>query len=443
VGRGLAAALVAAATVAAAEPAAAQQPLASWGATGKAPDQFQRLGGIAADARGYVYAADYQGGGVLKYTATGQYVRTFGRPRPPRNIGDPAPIDQISLPEGVAVGPDGNVYVVESGSDRTRVSVWTPLGRFVRAFGDYGSGPGQLSSPGQVAVDGAGFVYVADSANSRVEKFTPDGAFAASIGQGTGFFAQPDQLATPKGVAVAPDGTIYAADELYRRVQHYTADGAFLGSFGSQGSGDGQFQAPAGVVAGPDGVYVADRSLSSIQRFSAAGAFLARVGGGPGSGPGQFSHPSYLALDCGSTLYVADRDNNRIQRLGVAGAPPCGDPAHDPAERLRVTATARTPQRFARVFAIGVTVACDRPCTAKVSGTVKIAGRRHALRIRTQTRKLDGVAALKVNVAPGERDTDRVLAALRRHRRVVATVRAAASDARGQRTTIARRVRLR
>jgi hypothetical protein len=83
---------------------------------------------------------------------------------------------------------------------------------------------------------------------------------------------------------------------------------------------------------------------------------------------------------------VADRDNNRIQRLGVGGAPPCGDPAHDPGERLRVTATARTPQRFARVFAIGASVACDRPCTAKVSG------------IRSQTRKLDGVAALKVNV---------------------------------------------
>jgi hypothetical protein len=90
--------------------AAAQQPLATWGATGsRAPNQYQKLGGIAADARGYVYAADYNGGGVLKYTATGQYVRTFGRPRPPKNIGGPDPVDEISLPEGVAIGPDGNV----------------------------------------------------------------------------------------------------------------------------------------------------------------------------------------------------------------------------------------------------------------------------------------------------------------------------------------------
>jgi streptogramin lyase len=441
VGRALAIAL--AALGALAGPAAAQQPLASWGATGRAPNQFQKLGGIAADDRGYVYAADYNGGGVLKYTATGQYVRTFGRPRPPKNVGDPEPLDQVRIPEGVAVGPDGNVYVIDTDTLHTKVSVWTSTGHFVRSFADYGSGPGQLSDPKQLAVDGAGFVYVADSANSRIEKFTPDGQFAASIGQGQQFFAQPDQVSNPKGVTVAADGTIYVADEQQRRVQHYTADGAFLGTFGSLGSGDGQFQAAAGIAAGPGGIYVADWSLSSIQRFSAAGAFVARVGSGPGSGPGQFSHPHYVAVDCHGTLYVADQDNNRIQRLGDPDAQPCGDPAHDPAERLVVTATATTPQRFTTRFAVAVGVACDRPCTATVAGSVKITGRKRALRVRAQTRPLDATKPLSLRLAPGERDTDRVLAALRRHRKVVATLKVSATDQRGQRATITRRVRLR
>ena len=440
-GRALA---IAAAALALAAPARAQQPLTSWGATGRAPNQFQKLGGIAADDRGYLYAADYNGGGVLKYTATGQYVRTFGRPRPPKNVGDPDPLDQIRLPEGVAIGPDGNVYVVDADSLHTRVSVWTSTGHFVRSFADYGSGPGQLSDPKQLAVDGAGVVYVADSANSRIERFTPDGRFAASIGQGFALSAQPDQVSSPQGITVAPDGTLYASDQQQRRVQHYTADGTFLGSFGSQGAGAGQFQATGGIAAGPDGsLYVADWSLSSIQRFSAAGAFLGRVDGGPGSGPGQFSHPRYMAVDCRGTLYVADVDNNRIQRLGDPGAPPCGDPAHDPAERLVLTARARTPQRFATTFAVAVVVSCDRLCTATVSGTVKVAGGRRALRVRAQRRPLDGVAAVTVRVAPGERDTDRVLAALRRHRTVVATLRLAAVDQRGQRTAVTRRVRLR
>jgi streptogramin lyase len=442
VGRALVLALAALAALASS--AAAQQPLASWGATGRAPNQYQKLGGIAADANGYVYAADYNGGGVLKYTATGQYVRTFGRPRPPANYGDPTPLDQISLPEGVAIGPDGNVYVVEAGSNRSRVSVWTPTGHFVRAFGDYGSGPGQLNDPKQVAVDGAGFVYVADSGNSRIEKFTPGGQFASSIGQGFSISAQPDQVSSPQGVTVAPDGTIYAADQQQRRVQHYTADGAFLGTIGSQGSGDGQFETTGAVAAGPDGsFYVTDWSVSSIQRFSAGGAFLGRVGSGPGSGPGQFSHPHYVAVDCRGTLYVADVDNNRIQRLGDPGAPPCGDAAHDATERLQVTARATTPQRFATRFAVAVGVACDRPCTATVGGTVKVAGRKRALRVRAQTKPLDGTKALSLRLAPSERDTDRILAALRRHRKVVATLRVGAVDQRGQRITVTRRVRLR
>jgi streptogramin lyase len=442
VGRALAIALAALAALASA--AAAQQPLATWGATGRAPNQYQKLGGIAADASGYVYAADAYGGGVLKYTATGQYVRTFGRPRPPKNTGDPDPLDQVRLPAGVAVGPDGNVYVVDVNTPRTRVTVWTPTGRFVRSFADYGSGPGQLNDPKQVAVDGAGYVYVADAGNSRVEKFTPDGQFAASIGQGFSITAQPDQLSSPQGVTVAPDGTLYASDQQQRRVQHYTADGAFLGTIGSQGSGDGQFETTGAIAATPDGgFYVTDWSLSRIQRFAAGGAFLGRVGSGVGSGPGQFSHPHYVAVDCRGTLYVADVDNDRIQRLGDPGAPPCGDPAHDPAERLVVTATARTPQRFGTTFAVAVGVNCDRPCTATVAGTVKVAGRKRALRVRAQTKPLDGTKALTVRVAPAERDTDRILAALRRHRKVVATLRVAAVDLRGQRTTATRRVRLR
>jgi streptogramin lyase len=440
VGRALAAALAALALAASAAPA--QQPLASWGQTGKGPNQFQKLGGIATDARGYVYAADYTGGGVLKYTATGAYVRTIGRR--PSDFGDPVTNDQILLPEGVAVGPDGNVYVVEAGSTRSRVSVWTPTGRFVRSFGDHGSGPGQLDDPKGVAVDAAGFVYVADSANSRVERFTPGGRFAASIGQGFSLGARPDQLSSPQGVAIAPGGTLYASDQQQRRVQHYAPDGAFLGSFGSQGSGDGQFEATGSLAAAPDGgLYVADWSLSSVQRFAPGGAFLARVGNGVGGGPGQFSHPFYLAVDCRGTLYVADVDNDRIQRLGDPGAPPCGDPAQDRSERLALTAAARTPQRFRPTFAIAVGVSCDRPCTAKVTGTVKVAGRRRALRVRAQSKSLDGTGPLTVRVAPSERDTDRVLAALRRRRRVVATLRVTATDLRGQRAAASRRVRLR
>jgi streptogramin lyase len=410
--------------------AAALVVLGAFGQTGSAPYQYEKLGGIAADARGYVYAADNQRGGVLKYTTAGAYVRTIGR-------------DAIRFPEGVAVGPDGNVYVVEGASNGTRVSVWTPTGSYVRAFGDFGSGPGQMDSPKQVAVDAQGFVYVADSGNSRIDRFSPGGGFVGSIGQGGSVSSGPDQLSDPRGVAVAPDGTIWAADQLYRRVQHYSATCAFLGTFGSQGYGDGQFQAPAGVAASGGVVYVADRSLSSIQAFGFDGAFGGRVGGTPGAGPGQFSHPEYVAVDCRGTLYVADRDNDRIQRLGAPGAAPCGDPAGDASERLVVVAAAVRRQRFRRDFAVIARVGCDRPCTVRVSGSVRIKGRRRALRIRSQRQAIDETRPWEARVGPSERNTDRVLAALRRHRRVVASLRVEAVDLRGQRARRSLRVRLR
>jgi hypothetical protein len=319
-------------------------------------------------------------------------VRTIGRAR--SDFGAPVRVDQILLPEGVGVGPDGNVYV-------------------------------------------------ADSGNSRVERFTPGGHFAASIGQGFPLSAGPDQLSAPEGVAIAPDGTLFVSDQRQRRVQQYAPDGAFLGGFGSQGSGDGLFQATGSLAAAPDSaLYVADWSLSSVQRFT-AGAFYARVGNGVGSGPGQFSHPFYLAVDCRGTLYVSDVDNDRIQRLGEPGAPSCGDPARDRSERLVLEAAARTSQRFRTTFAVAVAVACDRPCTARVAGSVRVAGRRRALRLRAQSKALDGTQPLTVRVAPSERGTDVVLGALRRHRRAVATLRVTATDLRGQRRAVTRRVRLR
>ena len=109
-GRALALALAALAALAG--PAAAQQPLGAWGTTGKAPNQFQRLGGIAADAGGYVYAADHSGGGVLKYTATGEYVRTIGRPRPPKTSAIPRPSTRSGCPRA-------------SPSGRTATSTWS------------------------------------------------------------------------------------------------------------------------------------------------------------------------------------------------------------------------------------------------------------------------------------------------------------------------------
>ena len=84
---------------------------------------------------------------------------------------------ELDLPWGVAVGPDGTVYVADWRNDR--VQKFTPYGRFLAAFGD--TREGRLSRPSGVAVDGRGRVYVADWGNERVRLFDADGGLVQSL----------------------------------------------------------------------------------------------------------------------------------------------------------------------------------------------------------------------------------------------------------------------
>jgi DNA-binding beta-propeller fold protein YncE len=346
---------------------AAADFLGQWGSNGKGDGQFGGLGGIATDRQGHIYVADDQNSRVEKFTTAGAFIRSIG-PAP----GTEVRVDRMLFPEGIAVAPNGNLYVVE-GSNRARISVWTPAGRFVTAFADFGSSDGQIDNPGQLAIDGSGAVYVADADNHRIEKFSADGRYVTSIGRGEGLFVSPDKLDAARSCDRSGREHLRKR-RAYRRVQHYAADGRFLGSIGEFGSGPGQFQAPQGVaVAGDGSVYVADRALSTVQRFSASGRYLETLGR-PGSGDGAFSHPTYLALDCKGSLYVADADNYRVARFGDRGAAPCGDAAADPSERLTVSVSGAARQHFGRTFAIVLGATCSRSCSLVVTGRVALPG---------------------------------------------------------------------
>ena len=127
-----------------------------------------------------------------------------------------------------------------------------------------------------VAADGSGNVYVADTANHRIQKFAPAGALLArwgSYGSGDGQFNR------PTGVAVDGGGNVYVADTENHRIQKFTGNGTFLATWGTDGSGDGQFDGPTGVAVDRSGnVYVADTVIDRIQKFTADGTFLTTWG---------------------------------------------------------------------------------------------------------------------------------------------------------------------
>jgi len=120
------------------------------------------------------------------------------------------------------VASDGSVYVTEESEHR--IKKFTSAGVFVTKWGTrragiaQGSGDGQFDSPDGVAVAPDGSVYVADRYDNRIQKFTSEGVFVTKWGTyGTGH----GQFSWPNDVAVAPDGSVYVADTGNHRIQRF------------------------------------------------------------------------------------------------------------------------------------------------------------------------------------------------------------------------------
>ncbi|WP_346865908.1 SMP-30/gluconolactonase/LRE family protein, partial [Methanocalculus sp. MSAO_Arc2] len=189
---------------------------------------------------------------------------------------------------------------------------------FITKWGTGGIGDGEFSWPEDVAVASDGTVYVADTMNDRIQKFTADGTFITKWGETEGWDDPKDadgKLYQPAGVAVDSAGNVYVADTWNDRIQKFTGDGTFITKWGSFGTGDGQFLGPTGIAVDAAGnVYVADTYNDRIQKFTPDGTFITKWGS-YGTGDGQFWMPRGVTVDSAGNVYVADRNNHRIQKF--------------------------------------------------------------------------------------------------------------------------------
>ena len=252
---------------------------------------------------------------VLAFVLGGPVARTLGGYRD----GD----GQLRQPYGIATDVTGNVYVADTGNHR--IQKFTSNGTFITKWGSHGSADGQFATSGliigepDVATDPAGNVYVTDPGNHRIQKFTSNGAFITKWKFGTKYS---DFAYSTSGIGTAA-GSVYVADYIQDQIQKFTPSGILIGEWSEWTEGDGyeaQFRFPNDVATDVGrNVYITD--FDHIYKFTSDGTFITKWGS-EGTGIGQFgvSGPDGIATDPAGNVYVADSSNGRIQKFTSSGA---------------------------------------------------------------------------------------------------------------------------
>ncbi|MEN6357981.1 MAG: lectin like domain-containing protein [Armatimonadota bacterium] len=207
-------------------------------------------------------------------------------------------------------GSGSSVVTVKSGSAASQVNVEvfsaTKAGGYAleRWWG------GNVDKPIGVAIGLDGSVYLADSLNNRIQKYSSTGSYDDSF-SGIGS----DPFDTPRGIAIDSLGNFYISDTRNNRIQKYSPDWELVAGWGSYGTGNGQFVSPHGIaVDGSDNVYVADSGNNRIQKFNSNGNYLAQLSSSTTTGA-DFSWPrdvSVVDKDGTRYIYVVDTLNNRV-----------------------------------------------------------------------------------------------------------------------------------
>ncbi|MDA8084249.1 MAG: 6-bladed beta-propeller [Nitrospiraceae bacterium] len=172
---------------------------------------------------------------------------------------------EFDNPTGIALDEkDGLIYVVDSKKHLIDVYSLSTYQK-IRTIGKRGEGDGEFNFPTNIAVDPQGNLYVVDTGNFRVQVLDKNGVFIRSIGK---LGDNPGALARPKGIALDSDGHVYVVDAAFQNFQIFDREGHLLLSVGSSGVEPGRFLLPAGMaIDREDRIYVIDQIPASLQIF--------------------------------------------------------------------------------------------------------------------------------------------------------------------------------
>jgi DNA-binding beta-propeller fold protein YncE len=227
----------------------------------------------------------------------------------------------LAKPLAVAVGNQGLVYVGEEGTGRVLVF----NSALTNALYFLGIGSNEFQLANHIAVDTTqsnGWIYVSDSKANQIKCYT-NSALVKSFGtKGSGN----GQFNFPAGVYVSPSQELYVVDQNNDRVQVFNRTGAFQRVFYLKTPADlvttniyGRAQGILGDSAGR--IYVMDAFQGEIKVFDTVGTYLATLSGW-GEWIGQLRTPGSAALGTDQRLFVASINNNRMEIFSIQGGSP-------------------------------------------------------------------------------------------------------------------------
>ena len=298
-------------------------------------DRYPPLGlnaprAIAAGLNNDFYVADSRNNRILHISSDGSLINEWGTfaaidyfngPVSESEALKQAPLGTFSEPWGVAVGPDGSVFVTDTWNHR--IQKFTKDGRPLKTWGQYGQPLPELPEsssyfwgPRGLAVNSQGYVFVADTGNKRIVVFDSNGTYITEFGSG-GF--DPGQFDEPVGVTIASDGTVYVTDTWNQRIQSFIPDqnGTFYSPFQqwdvNAWFGQSLDNKPFIATGASGHVFITDPEGYRIIEFTGEGEFV-RTWGEFGVGDSELGLAAGLTVDQLGFVWVTDAGNNRILR---------------------------------------------------------------------------------------------------------------------------------
>src|SRR5690349_22690781 len=243
--------------------------------------------------------------------------------------GDGSPL-VLSDPFGVAVAADGTIYVADAG-EGNRIRKISPDGSVTtlaggsEGFADGAGTSASFNTPSALALGPDGNLYVADTGNNRIRKITPAGQVSTVAGDGTAGYidgpAAKAQFNGPIGLSVSGDGDIYVADTYNDVIRMITTEGEVttIAGGGTPGFADGEqkvalFDTPSGIIATDSSLIVADTGNRCLRKVSAEGSVTTL----PISGE-ELSRPIGLAISHDHFLYVTELDRAQVLQVAPDG----------------------------------------------------------------------------------------------------------------------------